>query len=138
MLLTDPGKPAAGGLFYLASKPSEDLSALDGSWQVDAPRDSSVVVAKGGIATCYEDAFEESLAAAQRGLDLFSFSNFANLSIRDFTARHIVWWLEGNLIAMRIVLVSALRMSITIEAKVTEASGTIRQISFQPTSWHNS
>jgi hypothetical protein len=97
-----------------------------------------VVRGSSGVPT-YEEAFEETLAAAQAALDLLAMRGTAQLVVEHSDARHIVWWSDHGLVTTRIFWVEDMRISVSASGTVTSASGTpIPDPVPPPLVWHES
>jgi hypothetical protein len=78
------------------------------------------------------------LEAAHRGLDLLSVEGVADLSIQNPDEDHLVWWLEGSRLIMRLFAILTSTFQLSAALTVRDAAGHIvRQLRSRPV-WHES
>src|SRR6266545_3454599 len=139
--LFDPAFGArAGGAFGLVAPPrASQVLGVDG-WQVEVIAGFPAVIARGGIAASYEDAFQASLLQAQRGLDLMSMYGANNLVIKGIDEDHLVWWPEPDGLAIRAVSLAPVSIDVPpVRVEVRDAQGNLKvQLPPPPPTWHES
>lgn len=141
MLIWDgSGIPLSGGAFLLdCEAPASEGAVVDGGWTVDVREGGRYVLARGGTETNYEDARDQALSAAQRGLDLLCISGAADLSIVRVEDEHITWWREQNEVVLRVTSVATMPATVRGKATVTDSLGNVRPDPPQPQAvWHES
>ncbi len=140
MTILDPeGPPSSGGVFYLSRPSPRDASQfIDGNWTVQVRAGGLGVVARGGDATCYEDARLQAFSMAQRGLDLLSILGVADRTVTEAENEHIVWWIEAGVVVLRIHENHYLGFQVSGTGTATDPSG--RPIPSPPRNhaWHES
>jgi hypothetical protein len=119
MLIWDgSGIPLSGGSFLLDREaPVSERKVVDRHWTTEVREGAKYVLARGGTEANYEDARDQALWAAQRGLDLLCISGAADLSIVGAEDGHITWWREQNEAVLRVTSVATI--SARVGAKVT-------------------
>jgi len=123
----------AGGAFRLSPAGSEDLTEIVGDWTIEVRAGSQIVVARGEGGATYEDARDNALAAANKGLDLLCLRGATPMAIRHAETEHLVWWSEGSQSVIRLLSVSTVTLHV---GKVTVKGGT--PVVPPPPEWHES
>jgi hypothetical protein len=140
MALLASGAACAGAAFELLEPAHESTCVAVGAWEVEAVKDSGLVVARGGDATDAPAAFSTGLLTAQKGLDLMCLRGGNNLVLRHFDENFIVWWPEPAGLVVRIVSLAPVRIDVPpITATVTDAAGNVQPPQPPtPPEWHES
>jgi len=141
MLIWDgSGIPLSGGAFLLDREaPVSERKVVDGDWTTEVREGAKYVLARGGTETNCEDARDQALSAAQRGLDLLCISGAADLSIVRVEDEHITWWREQNEVVLRVTSVATISATVRGKATVTDSLGNVRPDPPQPAAvWHES
>jgi len=123
----------AGGAFRLSPAGSEDLTEIVGDWTIEVRAGSQIVVARGEGGATYEDARDNALAAANKGLDLLCLRGATPMAIRHAETEHLVWWSEGSQSVIRLLSVPTVTLHV---GKVTVKGGT--PVVPPPPEWHES
>ena len=84
----------AGSAFELLTASRVSAIELVDDWVIEVVAGSSIVVARVAAARTYEEALVGSLAAAQKGLDLWSVKGIARLATHGTNTDYITWWVE--------------------------------------------
>lgn len=128
MLIWDgAGIPPCGGAFLLDREaPVSARKVVDGDWTAEVCQRGQYVLARGGTEANYEDARDQALWAAQRGLDLLCISGAADLSIVGVEDGHITWWREQNEAVLRVTSVATMSATVTAKATVTDSLGNVQ------------
>jgi len=85
----------AGGA-RLSEAAVDSATEIIGDWTIEVRAGSEIVVARGGDGATYEEARDEALAAANKGLDFLRLRGATSLAIRHAGTEHIVGWSEGS------------------------------------------
>jgi hypothetical protein len=108
----------AGGAFRLSEAASEDSIERIGAWTIEIRAGSEIVVARGDGGSTYEEARDDALAAANKGLDLLCLRGGKPVAIRHAGTEHIVWWSAGARSVIRLLTVPTVTLHVG-EARVT-------------------
>lgn len=141
MLIWDgSGIPLSGGAFLLDREaPVSERKVVDGDWTTEVREGAKYVLARGGTEANYEDARDQALWAAQRGLDLLCISGAADLSIVGVEDGHITWWREQNEAVLRVTSVATISARVGAKVTVTDRLGNVRPDPPRPqAAWHES
>ena len=112
---------SAGGVFRLSDAAVEDSTeAIDG-WTIEVRAGSEILVARGEGGATYEEARDDALAAANKGLDFLCLRGAARLAIRHAGTEHIVWWSERSQSVIRLLSTPTVSLHV---GKVTVTGGT--------------
>jgi hypothetical protein len=138
-LLGDGGARSSGAAFTLtAAAPKSASIAVGSRWRVSVRKGSDSLVVRGGRSRSCEVAWENSMDAAHRGLDLLSLTGVVNLSMLNPEEDYAVWWLDGSDLVMRLFTVETFGYEMSIKPQVRDASGRlVRQPKKRPV-WHES
>lgn len=139
-ILDGSGIPPSGGAFLLDRQaPVSERKVVHGDWTVQVREGGQYVLARGGHETNYEDARDEALSAAQRGLDLLCISGAADLWIVRVEDEHITWWREQNEAVLRVTSVATMSATVGAKVTVTDSLGNVRPDPPRPAAvWHES
>ncbi len=136
------GTLGIGGSFVLRSPAPESRHVVLDRWAIDVVRGSKVVVVRSGADGDGIAAFEEALAAANRGLDMFAAMSTDRLLIENADEEHLVWWPDlttgGLRIAARAEVVSELRTGPVVVTSFDESGKPIPPTPGPPLQWHPS
>ena len=130
-LLQQPDSPCSGASFALVRPATQSTAVGIGEWTVEIAEGRKIVVARGGSASAYLDAFQDGLRHAQQGLDLMSMQGRGNLSIRQSDDEHITWWPDVDGLVVRVTSISQLSMR---DRKSTRLNSSHTDISRMPSS----
>ena len=140
LILDGSGIPLSGGAFLLDREaPVSQRKVVDGDWTAEVREGAKYVLTRGGDETNYEDARDQALSAAQRGLDLLCISGAAELSIVGVEDEHITWWREQNRVVLRVTSVATISARVGAKVTVTDSLGNVRPDPHRPEAvWHES
>ncbi len=140
LILDGSGIPPSGGAFLLDREaPVSERKVVDGDWTAEVREGGQYVLARGGTVANYEDARDQALWAAQRGLDLLCISGAADLSIVGVEDEHITWWREQNEAILRVTSVATISATVGAKVTVTDSLGNVRPDPPRPQAvWHES
>ena len=141
MLIWDgAGIPPCGGVFLLDREaPIGERMVINSDWTAEVRQGGQYVLARGGTEANYEDARDQALWVAQRGLDLLCISGAADLSIVGVEDGHITWWPEQNEAVLRVTSVATISATVTAKATVTDSLGNVQPDPPRPQIvWHES
>jgi hypothetical protein len=127
MPLQDVGDTTRHGAIFLLRKPpiSDAPVSLDG-WTTQVKRGTKAVVTFGpSQATDADSAFSDALQAANNGADYMSARGLADIAILTDRDECIVWWPEGNGVAMRATVVYATVFNVTADGITRDAQGNV-------------
>lgn len=110
-----------GGAFRLSEAAAEPVSEVIDDWTIEVRPGSEIVVARGEGGATYEEARDDALAAANKGLDFICLRGVAPLAIRHAGTEHIVWWSEDSQSVIRLLSVPTVTLHV---GKVTVTGGT--------------
>jgi hypothetical protein len=131
----------SGSAFVLDEKAKRDAIADAGDgWTVEVRSGNLVVVARGSGVSSAEEAHSLGLGAAQRGLDLLSIRGKGDLLIQRAEDENLAWWRrpDGTRV-LRATSIAPLRMAISAEVGVFDASGKEKPVPPEPEpTWHPS
>ena len=128
MPLQDPADTArCGAVFLLRKPPNLDAAiSLDG-WTTQVKRDVNAVVTFGpSHPKDAAEAFSESLAAANNGLDYMSVRGSADVAIQIDRDDFILWWPDGGGSFMQATAVWTTQFALAMEAVVRDAAGNVQ------------
>jgi methylamine utilization protein MauJ len=140
-LLGDGDAPIAGGAFVLNHASQADgTHVLDGTWTTEIRQGSRCVVARGPALSTHNQALEQSLQAAQRGLDVFSIRGIENLRTQAIEDEHLVWWVEAQRVTLRLVSVATTTATIPPARMIVHdaAGNEVPDPPQSPLPWHDS
>ncbi len=127
------GGATSGAAFELDREAGEDLTEVIGSWSVELRAGSRIVVARGVGPSRYEDARDQALDAANKGLDMLSAGRSRNHWMQNTADQHVAWWYEGTRSVVRVRTVPTVRITIP---PITASGGT--PVIPPPPRWHES
>jgi len=110
-----------GGAFRLSEAAAEAATEVIDDWTIEVRAGSEIVVARGEGGATYEEAREDALAAANKGLDFLCLRGAAPLAIRHAGTEHIVWWSEDSQSVIRLLSIPTVTLHV---GKVTVTGGT--------------
>ncbi len=111
----------AGGAFRLSEAAAEDSTEIIGDWTIEVRAGSEIVAARGEGGATYDEARDDALAAANKGLDFLCLRGARPMAIRHAGTEHIVWWSEGSQSVIRLLSIPTLTLHV---GKVTVTGGT--------------
>jgi hypothetical protein len=132
MAFLDDGA-TAGAAFLLSGEAGEGTAERVDGWTVEIRAHSRIVLARGTGPDTYDQARDEALDAANKGLDLISERGSGDYWIRDAADAHIAWWREGSRSVVRVLSVPT--FSVTV-GTVTVTGG--RPVVPPAPRWHES
>lgn len=100
--LFDDGASAGGAFRLNRAAPKSAVERVD-RWSVEVHAGSEIVVARDQAGTSYQEALDDALAAANRGLDLLCLRGEATMAIGHAQTEHIIWWREGSQSVIRLL-----------------------------------
>ena len=112
---------SAGGAFRLSEAAAEDSSEIIDDWTIEVRAGSEIVVARGEGGATYEEARDDALAAANKGLDFLCLRGARPMAIRHAGTEHIVWWSDDSQSVIRLLSIPTLTLHV---GKVTVTGGT--------------
>lgn len=112
---------SAGGAFHLSEAAAEDATEIIGDWTIEVRAGSEIVVARGEGGANYEQARDDALAAANKGLDVLCLRGATPMAIRHAGTEHIVWWTEDSESVIRLLSVPTVALHV---GEVTVTGGT--------------
>ena len=112
---------SAGGAFRLSAAAAEDSTEIIDGWTIEVRAKSEIVVARGEGGATYEDARDDALAAANKGLDFLCLRGAMPMAIRHAGSEHMVWWSEDSQSVTRFLSVPTVTLHV---GKVTVTGGT--------------
>ena len=112
---------SAGGAFRLTEAAAEGSTEIIGDWTIEVRAGSEIVVARGEGGATYEEARDDALAAANKGLDFLCLRGATPMAIRHAGTEHIVWWSEESQSVIRVLSIPAVTLHV---GKVTVSGGT--------------
>lgn len=124
---------SAGGAFRLSEAAAKSATEIIGDWTIETRAGSEIVVARGEGGATYEEARDEALAAANRGLDYLCLRGATPMSIRHAGTEHIVWWSDDSESVIRLLSVPTQTLHV---GEVTVTGGTPAVP--PPPEWHES
>jgi hypothetical protein len=111
---------STGGAFRLSGAAAESATELIRDWRIEVRAGSEIVVARGEGGARYEEARDDALAAANRGLDFMCLRGATPLAIRHSEIEHIVWWSEDSRSVVRLLSIP----TINVDFSATGTGGT--------------
>ena len=102
----------AGGAFRLSEAAAEDSTEIIGDWTIEVRAGSEIVVARGGGGATYEEARDDALAAANKGLDFLCLRGATPMAIRHAGTEHIVWWSEDSQSVIRLLSIPTVTLHV--------------------------
>jgi len=124
---------SAGGAFRLSEAAVEDATDIIGDWTIEVRAGSEIVVARSTGGATYEEARDDALAAANKGLDFLCLRGATPMAIRHAGSEHIVWWSEDSQSVIRLLSIPTQTLHV---GKVTVTGGT--PVVPPPPEWHES
>jgi hypothetical protein len=124
---------STGGAFRLSEAAARSATEIIGDWRIEVRAGSEIVVARGEGGSTYEEARDDALAAANKGLDFRCLRGATPMSIRHAGSEHIVWWSEGSESVIRLLSIPTQTLHV---GEVTVTGGT--PVVPPPPEWHES
>jgi hypothetical protein len=112
---------SAGGAFRLPEVAAEDATEIIDDWTIEVRAGSEIVVARGDGGATYEEARDDALAAANKGLDFLCLRGATPMAIRHAGTEHIVWWSEDSQSVIRLLSIPTVTLHV---GKVSVTGGT--------------
>ena len=103
---------SSGGAFRLTEAAAEAATEVIGDWTTEVRAGSEIVVARAEGGRAYDEARDDALTAANKGLDLLCLRGAAPSAIRHAGTEHIVWWSEGSKSVVRVLSVPTVTFNI--------------------------
>jgi hypothetical protein len=122
-----------GGAFRLSEAAAAAATEVVDGWTIQVAQGSEIVVARGEGGAVYEDARDDALAAANKGLDFLCLRGADPLAIRHAAGEHIVWWSENGRSVVRVLSVP----TVTVHVGRPTVIGGI-QVPPPPPAWQES
>ncbi len=136
------GTLGIGGSFVLRSPAPESRHVGLDRWAIDVIKGSKVVVARSGNPGDAITVFDEALAAANRGLDMFSAMSTDRHLIENADEEHLVWWPDpgtgGLHLVVRAEVVTEARTSMLMLTAYDENGNPVPPAPGPPLRWHPS
>jgi hypothetical protein len=124
----------SGASFKLAQHSSDSwCQKIDGGAEIEVKAGSEIVVTRIPVADSYELAYEESLTACQKGLDLMAMTRGLILSVEGAAESHFSWWHDSGDATLRCVGFAPIKMDVP---PVTVTVGGVAPA--HPTTWDES
>jgi hypothetical protein len=111
---------STGGAFRLSEAAAKSATEIIGNWKIEVRAGSEIVVARGDGGSTYEEARDDALAAANKGLDFLCLRG-APMAIRHAGTEHIAWWSEDSESVIRLLSVPTQTLHV---GEVTVTGGT--------------
>jgi hypothetical protein len=124
-LLPSPLAPT-GGVFRLDRKPPTDISrSITRGWSAFARPGGQYLIVSGPHGTAdYDTALEDTIGAAQEGLDLIAAGGGPALTIEGAETGHIVWWTDTRGIVLRDMAIEDLTFRFSLPVRSGTQQGT--------------
>ncbi|HRB03467.1 MAG TPA: hypothetical protein PLP26_08880 [Ilumatobacteraceae bacterium] len=131
-----------GGSFVLRSPAPESRHVDLGHWAIDVIKGSKAVVARSDYSGDYAAAFDEALAAANRGLDMFAAMATDRHLIENADEEHLIWWPDSSTggvhLAARAEVVTEARVGTVVVTAFDENGAPIPPTPGPTLQWHPS
>lgn len=124
---------SAGGAFRLSEAATANSCERIGTWTIEARAGSALLVARGDEGATYEEARDNALTAANKGLDLQCLRGATPMAIRYAGTEHLIWWSEGSRSVIRLLSVPTVRLHL---GEVTVTGG--KPVVLPPPEWQES
>lgn len=112
---------STGGAFRLGEAAAQSSTEVIGDWTIEVAAGSEIVVARGNGPATYDEARDEALAAANKGLDFLCLRGARPMAIRHAGTEHIIWWSDGSGSVIRLLSVPTVMLHV---GGVTVSGGT--------------